>query len=61
MEDYEYFALLDRHGAKEIVDSITREAVPTWGSWDQDPYRLNERRQRLAKAILERAQKNGLD
>ena len=57
MEDYEYFVLLEQRGGAAAVDDIVREAVPTWGTWDQDPYRLGERRRRLAEAILEHAPK----
>ncbi|MBN2310623.1 MAG: DUF4091 domain-containing protein [Candidatus Hydrogenedentes bacterium] len=53
MEDYEYFALLDARGGGEVVDEVVRTAVPTWGTWDQDPYRLPELRRRLAQAIEE--------
>ena len=52
MEDYEYFVLAERGGGKEQVDEIVREAVPTWGSWDQDPGHIHQRRLRLAKLIL---------
>jgi glycosyl hydrolase family 123 len=54
MEDYEYFVLLEARGGKDLVDRTVREAVPTWGSWDQDPYRLLELRRQLAEAILAR-------
>ncbi len=57
MEDYEYFALLEQRGGKDAVEAIVRQAVPTWGAWDQDPYRLLERRRRLAEAILERGER----
>lgn len=52
MEDYEYFALLEARGGADIVDAIVREAVPTWGSWKQDPKVLPALRARLAEAIL---------
>ena len=55
MEDYEYFALLEARGGGEAVEQIVRAAVPTWGSWQQDPYRLIELRARLAGEILQRA------
>ncbi|MCX5645882.1 MAG: DUF4091 domain-containing protein [Phycisphaerae bacterium] len=37
MEDYGYFTLLEKAKGKEAVDEIARAAVPTWGTWDQDP------------------------
>jgi len=54
MEDYEYFVLLEQRGGRALVDEIVRTAVPTWGSWNQDPYRLLELRERLAAEILRR-------
>ena len=52
MEDYEYFALLDKRRCSAVVDEIVRSAVPTWGTWNQDPYRLLELRKALATEIL---------
>jgi glycosyl hydrolase family 123 len=54
MEDYEYFALLENLGGKEIVDKIVRSAVPTWGNWKQTPDTLLQLRKQLAKEILKR-------
>ncbi len=54
MEDYEYFTLLEKRKGREAVNEIVRAAVPTWGSWDQDPYQLLKLRERLAQAITER-------
>jgi len=54
MEDYEYFVILESRGGRETVDEIVRTAVPTWGAWQQDPYRLLELRRRLAEEILKR-------
>ena len=56
MEDYEYFAILDKLDASDVVDEIVRTAVPTWGSWDQDPHALPALRERLAAEILTRKQ-----
>ncbi len=52
MEDYEYFALLESRGGGDFVKKIARDAVPTWGSWDQDTDRLLERRRLLAREIM---------
>ena len=52
MEDYEYFVLLEKAKGKEIVDEIVRTAVPTWGTWDQNPYHLLALRERLAREIM---------
>lgn len=55
LEDYEYFALLDARGGKDVADEIVRAAVPTWGSWKQDPMTMLELRKRLAEEIVRRA------
>jgi len=55
MEDYEYFSLLEKHGGKAIVDEIVRLAVPTWGTWNQDPRQLLKLRERLANEIMRKA------
>jgi hypothetical protein len=54
MEDYEYFVLLEKAKGKEAVEGIVRAAVPTWGTWDQDPYHLLKLRERIAQEILAR-------
>ena len=54
MEDYEYFTLLEKRKGKDAVDEIVRTAVPTWGSWDQDPYHLLKLRERLAQEITQK-------
>jgi hypothetical protein len=54
MEDYEYFTLLEKRKGKEAVDEIVRTAVPTWGSWDQDPDHLLKLRERIAQEITEK-------
>ncbi|HOZ49039.1 MAG TPA: DUF6067 family protein [Candidatus Hydrogenedentes bacterium] len=54
MEDYEYFVVLENLGGKEAVEAIVREAVPTWGSWNQDTDTLPALRRRLAGEILAR-------
>jgi hypothetical protein len=54
MEDYEYLAILESRGGVAVVNEVVRAAVPTWGSWDQDPYRIFELRRRLAEEIVRR-------
>jgi Domain of unknown function (DUF4091) len=54
MEDYEYLALWEQLGGKDVVDEVVRAAVPTWGTWVQDSNCFPELRGRLAKEILRR-------
>ncbi|MGC9328798.1 MAG: glycoside hydrolase domain-containing protein, partial [Candidatus Hinthialibacter sp.] len=58
MEDYEYFAVLEELGGKDAVDAIVRRAVPTWGTWNQNPMDLLELRRDLAEEIVKK--KRGL-
>jgi len=55
MEDYEYFTLLEQRGGGAVVDEIVRSAVPTWGTWSQDPRQLLKLRERLANEIMRKA------
>ena len=52
MEDYEYFVLLKNRGGEGMIEEIVKDAVPTWGNWDQDTDRLLERRRKIANEIL---------
>ncbi len=54
MEDYEYLALLEQVGGKTVVEEVVRAAVPTWGTWVQDPNCLPALRARVAKEIVGR-------
>ncbi|OGG53585.1 MAG: hypothetical protein A3F84_02700 [Candidatus Handelsmanbacteria bacterium RIFCSPLOWO2_12_FULL_64_10] len=54
MQDYEYFAILEGRGGKGVVEEVVRDAVPTWGAWNQDPYHLLRLRRRLAEEIVRR-------
>ncbi|MCP4642416.1 MAG: DUF4091 domain-containing protein [bacterium] len=63
MEDYEYFEILTAMGGRSQVEEAVREAVPTWGSWNQDPAVLPRLRTQLGEAIEQRvyrARKLGL-
>ncbi|NOR74491.1 MAG: DUF4091 domain-containing protein [Draconibacterium sp.] len=52
MEDYEYFVLLKNLGGEDIIEEIVKNAVPTWGTWDQNSDRLLERRRKIAQEII---------
>jgi len=53
MEDYEYFKILADLGDERFVDDQVRELFQTWFSWEKNPDRLMETRERLAQKILE--------
>ena len=53
MEDYEYFKILTDLGDKEFVDKQVREIIQTWFSWENNPDKLVEVREKLAQRILE--------
>lgn len=54
MEDYEYFKILENLGDREFVDSEVQKVFQTWFSWDKDPDRLMETRERMARRILDK-------
>ncbi|MDD4190839.1 MAG: DUF6067 family protein [Mangrovibacterium sp.] len=51
MEDYEYFAILEKNGKGKMVAEIVKEVVPDWGSWKQDPDIYLEMRKKMGEAI----------
>ena len=51
MEDYEYFVLLEKVRGQAMVDALVRSIVPTWGTWNQDPYQLLKVRERMVHEI----------
>ena len=54
MEDYEYFALLERHAGAAAVQKIVDRIAPTWWGYTRDPKALSDARRELAAAILAR-------
>jgi len=54
MEDYEYFALLERRAGAAAVQKIVDRIAPTWWGYTRDPKALLDARRELAAAILAR-------
>ena len=54
MEDYEYFALLERRAGAAAVRKVVDRIAPTWWGWARDPKALSAARGELAAAILAR-------
>jgi len=52
MEDYEYFNILTDLGEKEFADEQVRKLIQTWFSWEKNPDKLMEIREKLAQRIL---------
>ncbi len=52
MEDYEYFALLEKRGGAEAVKKIVDRIAPTWHEYSRDPQALLNARRELAEAIV---------
>jgi hypothetical protein len=52
MEDYEYFALLERLGGEEALDKIIDRIAPNWWDYTKDPGQILAARQQLAEEIL---------
>lgn len=51
MEDYEYFALLEKLSGADAVLSVVKEAVPDWGSITCDSAKILSLRRKLGAAI----------
>lgn len=52
LEDYAYFTLLAKLGETEFLEKEISRIATSWWKWDDDPTRLYEVRQALAKRIL---------
>jgi hypothetical protein len=52
MEDYEYFALLEKHGGKDAVQKVVDRIAPNWWDYCRDPQALQAARRELAEAIV---------
>jgi len=52
LEDYEYFAILDRAGQKQFVKDIVDEICPEWWNCKGTPESLLKIREKLAKKIV---------
>ena len=52
MEDYEYFALLERLAGPEAVDKIVRRTAPNWWDFSRDPGAIAAAREEIAKQIV---------
>jgi hypothetical protein len=53
MEDYEYFALLERLAGRGAVDKIVRRIAPNWWGFSRDPDAIAAAREELAEEIVE--------
>jgi len=51
LEDYEYFAILDRLGEGEFVIDMVNQICPNWWDFSKDPDKLMEVREQLALKI----------
>jgi len=54
MEDYEYFAILEKLGGKDAVEEIVASLAPAWHDFSLNPRDYALARERLAEEILRR-------
>ncbi|MBW8042506.1 MAG: DUF4091 domain-containing protein [Planctomycetes bacterium] len=54
MEDYEYFAILEKLAGKEAVIKIVNTVAPNWWSYSKDTDKFLSAREKLAQEILKR-------
>ena len=52
MEDWEYFAILEKLAGKDAVNKIVSEVAPNWWGSSEDPAVIEAARERLAAEIL---------
>jgi len=52
MEDYEYFALLEKLVGREAVTKIVSTVAPNWWATSEDPKVILSARERIANEIL---------
>jgi len=52
MEDYEYFALLEKRAGAAAVQKIVDRIAPTWWEYTRDPKAIFDARRELAAAII---------
>jgi hypothetical protein len=54
MEDYEYFAILEKLSGKEIVEKIVNTIAPNWWDFSKEPGKFLAAREKLAEEIVKR-------
>ena len=54
MEDYEYFAILERLKDKNTVKKIVDTIAPNWWNFSKEPREFLVAREKLAQEILRR-------
>jgi hypothetical protein len=52
MEDWEYFAILEKLAGKDAVNKIVSDVAPNWWGTSEDPLVIHAARERLAAEIL---------
>lgn len=54
IEDYEYFAVLERAGRADQARAVISKLAPTFFEWDRDPAAYDQARAKLAELILKK-------
>ena len=54
MEDYEYFAILEKLAGKETVEKIVSTVAPNWWDFTKVPGKFLSAREKLAEEIVKR-------
>ena len=52
MEDYEYFAILQKLAGKDAVKKIVDTVAPNWWQYARDPKEISAAREKLAAEIV---------
>ncbi len=54
VEDFEYIAILKRHGCEKTALEMARALAPSWRDWPRDPDSLEQKRRKIG-TLIERA------
>jgi hypothetical protein len=52
IQDYEYLAILERHGLAAAAEKIVHPLATSWFEWNPDPTAYETARQKLAELIV---------
>jgi hypothetical protein len=52
MEDWEYFAILEKLAGRDVVNKIVSEVAPNWWRTSEDPAAIEASREKIANEIL---------
>jgi hypothetical protein len=58
MEDYEYFALLEKATGRQVAEEEVLGVTRSWWDWEREPDALFAARERIAQKLLSSARRS---